>query len=78
MADEDLKIALVNIVEGIESYLNNFIRLRENPSRPYWLEETTMSKLEGKKIFEKSILAKREGIDMLDNGESIWIFNFGL
>jgi hypothetical protein len=51
--DEDLKNSLDNIVEGIESYLNNFIQLRKNPSRQYRFETTTMSKLEGEDIFEK-------------------------
>jgi hypothetical protein len=55
-ADEDLKISLDNIVEGIESYLNNFIQLEKAPSRQYRLEATTVSKLVGKGIFEKSIL----------------------
>ena len=69
MADKDLKNALDNIVEGIESDLNNFIHLGKAPSRQYRLEETTMSKLEGKNISEKSILANRKRIDTIDHGE---------
>jgi len=45
MADEYLKNALDNIVEGLESYLNNFIQLRKEPLRQYRIEETSSSKL---------------------------------
>jgi hypothetical protein len=43
---EDMKIASDNIVEGMEIDLNNFIRLRKNPSRQYHREETNSSKPE--------------------------------
>ena len=46
MADEDLKIAPDNIVEGIELGLNNFIQLGKAPPRQYRVEETSVSKLE--------------------------------
>ena len=77
MADADIKIALDNPVETIQSDFNNFIQLGKPLSRRYRIEETSLSKLEGKKIFGKSILAKKEGIGMMDHGNFIWIFRFG-
>ncbi len=50
MADDDLKNAFDNIVEGIELDLNNFIHLGRAPSRQYGVEETTLSKLGWRKF----------------------------
>ena len=58
-ADVDFKIFLDTIVERIELDFNNFIQLGEAPSRQYRIEETSLSKLEGKRIFEKSLLQKK-------------------
>ena len=53
---EDMKIASDNIVEGMEIDLNNFIRLRKNPSRQYHREETNSSKPEWqKKLLQASL-----------------------
>jgi len=69
MADVDFKIYLDTIVERIELDLNKFIQLGEIPSRHYWIEETSLSKLEGKRIFEKSILAKSVPFCIIGKGE---------
>jgi len=39
------RVVLDKIVEAIDPYLNNFIRLRKNHFRRYRFEETNMSKL---------------------------------
>jgi hypothetical protein len=49
MADVDIKIALDNPVETIQSDFNNFIHLGKPPSRQDRIEETSLSNRGGKK-----------------------------
>jgi hypothetical protein len=64
-----MKNAPDNIVEGIELGFNNFIHLGKELSRQYRVEETSVSKFEAAKIFEKSILAKSVPFCIIGKGE---------
>ena len=54
MANVDIKIALDNPVETIQSDFNNYIHLGKPPSRQDRIEETSLSNWEGK----NQVLAK--------------------
>jgi hypothetical protein len=69
MAGEDLKISLDNIVGGIRSSFNNFIRLRKIPCRRYRRDETNSSNWNEKGFREKLSLAKNSRIDKIDHGQ---------